>query len=715
MDLAITGYVKALTPCYEKFKQQRDWNVQKEKPVDTAPQSNKAKALMNSISTFFSDAVQVFGNSHNNPCMPAKELNPFYNCFPNPEHGEGGTIRKIFIDFDDEGEDGFPYLPNLPSSPTLRIEPEDASASMSQDWTQPQEEDLLQPEDLDDQHVIYVRTESSESEAEDQFLSWDCDFFDYLDELRINRREFVNTLNEVVLQSHRNSRVDELVRKWCLECGLDEVLGEELLFYMVGKAYIYDLEACQNNFRKVSEDHVEIQEAIFSQINKVSLCDRQCYDQIESFIFAYCENNVAPRSINTLKFEIQFLLLKYNLEWETIEKLFGSLHSLVQVGPHKTILVAHRGEVNSNLEFGELTSLSKYPTDGVLLCKSHWGNVYRLGGFNQNLIVKVIALNKWDCKKSGFDSWNDDVALEIETHRILSSFNHPNIVRFEAVTQDIYNLYYYQEAGTELFGTVEKHRDRFWNKWKNNLTTSPRDSYLTNMSPWEKRALTVFRGIFEGVKLLHENGIVHRDIKLENMICVCDNGNLVGKLIDFGVCLRFGEWENNGFRSAGRVGTYPFMSPEMAFNGREHLAITNKMKIQDYDTYDAAKNDVWLLGQALWGYSTGVLLWSEISSNDSRFTVATQAQFHDSPLSWIKKRKGLRYLARRYGPSRNEMMTDKLIDLLEKIFTTEEKRLTIQECLEHPWFQQEGALDAKYSTKVTSVPLTPRTVPAKSF
>jgi len=687
MELALSGYVKALTPCIEKFKQWRS-NV-KENDVESFSQSQKTNTFKSTISTFFSDAVQIIGTQ--NPCLPTvavKDLNPFYDCFPK------SPDTKIFFDFDDS-DDSFPYLPNLPHSSVVNH--------------QPHEESLLRK---GDQHVIYIRTSSSESEAEYEFLSWDCEFLDYLDELQIDRREFISSLNEVVLQNQRNPKVDEIVRKWCLDFGLDEINGEELLFLMAGKKFVYDLKSCQTNFRQICEVHVQIQEAIFSQINKVHLGKRECYDEIEVFIFAFCENTIAPRSINSLKHEIEHLLEKWNLDWETIEKLFGSLHSLVQVGPQETILSAHRGEVDADMEFGQLDSISKYPTEGTLLCKSHWGNVYRLQGFNQNLIVKVIALNKWDCKKSGFDTWNDDVALEIESHRILSSFNHPNIVRFEAATQDIFNLYYYQEAGTELFGTVEKHRDRFWNQWKNTLAKNPRDYYLNHKSSWEKRAVTIFRGIFEGVQFLHEHGIAHRDIKLENMVCVSVNGDLVGKLIDFGVTLRFGEWEKNGFRSKGRVGTYPFMSPEMAFNGRDNLAPAHKLKIVNYDTYDAAKNDVWLLGHALWGYSTGVLLWSEISSNDTRFTVATSAQYHEAPLTWIKKRKGLRYLARRYGPERNEMMSDKLIDLLEKIFTVEEKRLSTTECLKHPWFHDDDVSNGtETSAKITSVPLTPNRVP----
>lgn len=685
MELALSAYAKSLTPCYEKFQQWRRNDSNKQKSckllsVDSFPQKQKAetKNKFGSFSSILVDAVRVLGTQ--NPCLSAKELNPFYDCFPKSPR------THIYVDYEDEEEDDdFGYLPHLPESNPF-----------------PKQLEAL------DQHVIHIRP-SDESEAEDMFLTWECEFLEYLDELKIDRREFIQTLNEVVLPNSRHPKVDDLLHKWCLNEGLSEVDGAKLLYHMVGKKHFFNLKECQENFHQVAENHVEIQEAIFSQIEKANIKHRACYDEIENITFSFCENTITPRSLNEFKSGLDLVLQKWQIDWYTVEKLFGSLHSLIQVGPHESILAAYHGETDGDLEFGQLDSISKYPRDGTLLCKSHWGNVHRLQGFNQNLIVKVISLNKWECKKSGFDSWNDDVALEIETHRILSNLNHPNVVRFEGVTQDVFNIYYYQEAGTELFGSVEKHRDRFWEQWKKTLARNERNFFLNNKSPWELRATQIFRGIFEGVKLMHNHGICHRDLKLENMVCVGTNGSLVGKLIDFGVTTRFGEWEK-GFRSKGRVGTYPFMSPEMAFNSRDHLAKINKLCIADYSSYDASKNDVWLLGHALWGYATGVLLWSEISSNDTRFTVATRAQFHIDPLSWIKKRKGLRYLARRYGPERNEMMTDELVDLLEKIFTVEKKRLSIDQCLEHTWFQT-SALDQPSSNAITSVPLSPTTTP----
>merc|ERR1719168_220352 len=183
----------------------------------------------------------------------------------------------------------------------------------------------------------------------------------------------------------------------------------------------------------------------------------------------------------------------------------------------------------------------------------------------------------------------------------------------------------------------------------------------------------IFRGIFEGVAFMHANRIVHRDLKLENMVVVGSDGDITGKIIDFGVALRHGEWESD-MQNHGKVGTYPFMSSEMCYNKRYVNAAKNKIALQDYDQYDGAGNDIWTLGHALWGYVMGVLLWSDIASTDVRFTIASRAKFSSNPSPWRFKQIGLRYLAKRYGKSRTSMCTENLIDLMERLLCPEEER-----------------------------------------
>jgi serine/threonine protein kinase len=186
------------------------------------------------------------------------------------------------------------------------------------------------------------------------------------------------------------------------------------------------------------------------------------------------------------------------------------------------------------------------------------------------------------------------------------------------------------------------------------------------------------------------------------MVCVGNDGDLQGKLIDFGVTLRLGDWERS-CRTVGKVGTYPFFCPEMCYNKRPHQAERSKVRIQDFNSFDARLNDVWCLGHALWGYAMGVLLFQDISSTDARFTVATRALYSTEPEKWQGKNMGLRYLAKRYGSERNQMATDELIDLLEHMLAPEAERYTIAQCLQHPWFQTKSA--------ERHAPSTPRTIP----
>jgi serine/threonine protein kinase len=84
----------------------------------------------------------------------------------------------------------------------------------------------------------------------------------------------------------------------------------------------------------------------------------------------------------------------------------------------------------------------------------------------------------------------------------------------------------------------------------------------------------VFRQICDGVEYLHELGLAHRDLKLDN--CVMTTNNVV-KLIDFGTATVFHYPGKAYQRATGIVGSDPYLAPEV---------ITQ-------ENYDPRKTDVW--------------------------------------------------------------------------------------------------------------------------
>ena len=84
----------------------------------------------------------------------------------------------------------------------------------------------------------------------------------------------------------------------------------------------------------------------------------------------------------------------------------------------------------------------------------------------------------------------------------------------------------------------------------------------------------VFRQICDGVEYLHELGLAHRDLKLDN--CVMTTNNVV-KLIDFGTAVVFHYPGGAHQRASGIVGSDPYLAPEV---------ITQ-------ESYDPRKTDVW--------------------------------------------------------------------------------------------------------------------------
>jgi serine/threonine protein kinase len=86
--------------------------------------------------------------------------------------------------------------------------------------------------------------------------------------------------------------------------------------------------------------------------------------------------------------------------------------------------------------------------------------------------------------------------------------------------------------------------------------------------PW-REALDILRGVLLGLRHAHDRGVVHRDIKPDNIYLALKDGDLHIKLLDFGIAkLRAGTADDPASTRAGlTVGTPAYLSPEQAVGG----------------------------------------------------------------------------------------------------------------------------------------------------
>jgi serine/threonine protein kinase len=86
--------------------------------------------------------------------------------------------------------------------------------------------------------------------------------------------------------------------------------------------------------------------------------------------------------------------------------------------------------------------------------------------------------------------------------------------------------------------------------------------------PW-RDAVAILRGVLAGLAHAHERGVVHRDIKPDNVFLATKDGETVVKILDFGIAkLYAGSPDDPASTRAGlTVGTPAYLSPEQAVGG----------------------------------------------------------------------------------------------------------------------------------------------------
>jgi len=217
----------------------------------------------------------------------------------------------------------------------------------------------------------------------------------------------------------------------------------------------------------------------------------------------------------------------------------------------------------------------------------------------------------------------DEHLLQIKsTFLAMKKLKHPNIIRYEALYVDMK-----KHAGWLVMELVEK----------------PTLDKVQIKSEEEIRR--IMQQILDALSYLHKHGIIHRDIKLENVLYNKDEKSI--KIIDFGISRKFKQ--RGSFIDMWTItGTLYYRAPEMFAGGyREGV-------------------DVW---------AAGILLYKLVSGK-----TPFESEYHNETIKNITR-------AKFEFPSEFDNFSPELRSLVTKMLNPKaDERADANECLRHEWF-----------------------------
>eukprot|EP01066_Platyproteum_vivax_P016482 Platyproteum_vivax@DN7138_c0_g1_i3.p1 len=165
----------------------------------------------------------------------------------------------------------------------------------------------------------------------------------------------------------------------------------------------------------------------------------------------------------------------------------------------------------------------------------------------------------------------------------------------------------------------------------------------------ESQSKNIMWQVVKGIKSMHANGIVHRDISLENTL-IHPDGTI--RVVDFGQSVRM---LNNDDYFWGKAGKAYYRAPEMY----EHLP------------YKGPPCDVFACGVMLFIMLLGTPPWVAAVPSDDRFSYISKYGIESLLVKW----------------EREDWLSESLIDAMTQMLAPKpDVRITIEELLKHQWF-----------------------------
>ncbi|ANB15274.1 serine/threonine protein kinase TOS3 [Sugiyamaella lignohabitans] len=244
---------------------------------------------------------------------------------------------------------------------------------------------------------------------------------------------------------------------------------------------------------------------------------------------------------------------------------------------------------------------------------------------------------------SSSDSFDPSNPINLIRHEvaIMKKLDHLNIVNLVEVLDDphgdlLYIILEYCEKGVIMPVNKEEH---------------PSGHYS------EEQCRLYFRDMILGVEYLHSQGIIHRDIKADNVLVSEDD---VVKIVDFGVSEMF-EKGNDVIKKT--AGSPAYMAPELIYlNGVGEPSQVNRI------IYGRAA-DIWSMGVLLYYMRFGFLPFQADTVTDLYYEILTTSPRFDD------------------DDECDEFLKDLLLRLLEK---DPLQRIKMDQIRDHPWVTCQG-------------------------
>ena len=290
--------------------------------------------------------------------------------------------------------------------------------------------------------------------------------------------------------------------------------------------------------------------------------------------------------------------------------------------------------------------------------------------------IKISKRFRTDSKsKSAFKKGGDEKPkelnfIEIRELNIMNTIKHPNVINLKEFKlcrkdREIWILMDYLPTDLGKFFTKNKDNKDVMN-----------EIFFKNIA---------FQ-ILNGVNYLHQNLIIHRDLKLENILY--DEKKNIAKIADFGLSRKFDFDIETQYTD---VGTFPYKPPEVIL-GLTHYSTTF---------------DIWSVGCILVEICTGFHLFGE--DNDvgvikllykifGSLNETTLPGFKNFPSSHIldnlSENKGIGLINYIKSHQKFDFENYNFYDLIEKMLCIDPtKRISAKDCLNHPWFSNVVKLE----------------------